>query len=304
MIRILVVDDQKVIREGLKLTLAVQPDFEIVGLAENGQVGVELVDALRPDLVLLDMEMPIMDGVEATRKIRQRFPETKVLVLTTSSQEAHVVAGLDAGAHGYLLKETPEDDLINAIHAVHKGYAQLSPGLLANVTTQALTTQAQDPTSTAPQWGLGRFSEPHPQTRLDAKSTAADVADGDRLYTDEFIRENEDASRMLLFSVVCAAMLTMGIAMASFLFQQGEQAEPGPEPLIVPEAPPLDPQITTPSPQPQTGQTQPTTPVNPTLPLPPPLPDTTATPPTDIPTLPSSPAPTSPRPPTSAPPTP
>ena len=128
-IRLLLVDDQRLVRQGLKALLKLEPQFQIVGEAENGQQAVEGVATWQPDVVLLDIRMPVMDGVAATREICQRFPATKVLVLTTFDDEDYVAQALQNGAAGYLLKDTPSEELSQAIQAVHKGYTQLGPGL-------------------------------------------------------------------------------------------------------------------------------------------------------------------------------
>jgi DNA-binding NarL/FixJ family response regulator len=128
MIRLLLVDDENLIRRGLKALLNLEPDLEIVGEGENGQDAIDKVGALQPDVVLMDIRMPIMDGVAATRQICQHST-TKVLVLTTFADEDYVAQALHYGAAGYLLKDTPSDELAQAIRMVHKGYTQLGPGL-------------------------------------------------------------------------------------------------------------------------------------------------------------------------------
>lgn len=130
MIRILLVDDQSLILRGLKALLKPETTLTIVGEAENGKVAIEKVAQLHPDVVLMDVRMPVMDGVAATREICQQFPQTKVLVLTTFDDDEYVARAIQWGAAGYLLKDTPPDDLVQAIHAVDKGYAQLAPGLV------------------------------------------------------------------------------------------------------------------------------------------------------------------------------
>jgi len=130
MIRVLLVDDQTIIRQGLKALLRLEPDLEIVGDAENGQVAVQQVEVLQPDVVLMDVRMPVMDGVAATEAIAQQFPTVKVLVLTTFDEDEYVAAALQKGAVGYLLKDTPTEELANAIRTVHKGYTQFAPGIL------------------------------------------------------------------------------------------------------------------------------------------------------------------------------
>jgi len=136
MIKVLLVDDQGLIRQGLRALLELEPDLEIVGEAENGEQAIDLVAEFQPDVILLDIRMPIMDGVAATREIQKRFPKTKILVLTTFDDDEYVSAALQNGAMGYLLKDTPSEELAVAIRAVYKGYTQLGPGIVKKLLTQ------------------------------------------------------------------------------------------------------------------------------------------------------------------------
>lgn len=135
-IYLLLVDDQDLIRRGLKALLTTEPELQVVGEAENGQEAVTLVADLKPHIVLMDVRMPVMDGVAGTREICQRFPMTKVLMLTTFDDQDYVAQALQAGASGYLLKDTPFTELLQAIHLIHKGYTQIGPGLVTKVLTQ------------------------------------------------------------------------------------------------------------------------------------------------------------------------
>lgn len=130
MIRLLLVDDQNLVCQGLKAMLAQEEDFEVVGTAENGEVAIEKTAALLPDIVLMDVRMPIMDGREATRIISERFPNTKVLVLSTFDDDRYVADSMRAGAKGYLIKDMPLDELAQTIRLAHRGYAQMGPGLM------------------------------------------------------------------------------------------------------------------------------------------------------------------------------
>ncbi|MEV4091606.1 response regulator transcription factor [Streptosporangium saharense] len=127
--RVLVVDDQAVVREGLVLLLGLLPDIEVVGSAPDGREALRLVAELRPDVVLMDLRMPRMDGVEATREIRAAFPATQVVVLTTYSDEESVFAALRAGARGFLTKSAGAEEIARAVAAVVNGDAQLDPGV-------------------------------------------------------------------------------------------------------------------------------------------------------------------------------
>jgi DNA-binding NarL/FixJ family response regulator len=136
MIKLLLADDQNLIRQGLNALLIMDPELEVVAEAENGREAVTLVADLSPHVVLMDVRMPVMDGVASTREICQRFPQTKVLMLTTFDEHAYVTQTLQAGASGYLLKDTPFEELSQAIHLIHKGYTQIGPGLTAKVLAQ------------------------------------------------------------------------------------------------------------------------------------------------------------------------
>ncbi len=128
-IRILLVDDHSFIRRALRISLADEISLEIVGEAGNGQLAIEQVELLKPDVVLMDIQMPNMDGVEATRQICDRFPNTKVLILTVDETEEYVSHALKYGASGYILKNTSPEELSFAIQAVYRGYMHLDLNL-------------------------------------------------------------------------------------------------------------------------------------------------------------------------------
>jgi DNA-binding NarL/FixJ family response regulator len=136
MISILLVDDQSLIRQGLRALLELEPDIKIVGEAENGQIAINLVRELKPNVILMDIRMPIMDGVAATKEISHHFPHSKILILTTFDDDEYVKAAIQNGAMGYLLKDTPSEELAVAIRAVDKGYSQLGPGIVKKLLTQ------------------------------------------------------------------------------------------------------------------------------------------------------------------------
>lgn len=134
-IRILIVDDQSIIRHGLKSLLEIQEDLTVVGEAGNGQQALAEIDILNaqsqiPDVVLLDVRMPVMDGVAATKNISQQFPQIRVLILTTFDDDEYVARAINYGAKGYLLKDSPPEDLAMAIRLIHKGHTHLGPGIL------------------------------------------------------------------------------------------------------------------------------------------------------------------------------
>lgn len=125
-IRILLADDHGIVREGLRMYLRYDPDLEIVGEAGNGKEAVEQAKRLQPDLVLMDILMPIMDGLEATAAIRRELPDAEVIVMTSVLDDAVIQRAIAAGAIGYLLKDTGSDELRRAIHAAAQGQVQLS----------------------------------------------------------------------------------------------------------------------------------------------------------------------------------
>jgi DNA-binding NarL/FixJ family response regulator len=128
-IRVLVSDDQRLVRDGIASLLSIQEGIEVVGTASNGEEAVERALALKPDVALMDIRMPVMDGVEATRRIRRELQGCQVLMLTTFDDEEYVKEALKAGACGYLLKDIPAHDLASAIKAAHKGIYQLDPAV-------------------------------------------------------------------------------------------------------------------------------------------------------------------------------
>lgn len=127
MIRVLLVDDHAVVRHGLKQLLTTDPEIEVVGMAADGREAVELVRHHRPDVVLMDLAMPGLDGIAATRAIHGEHPDVHVVVLTSFGDETRILDALDAGAQGYLLKHTEPDALIEAVRSAHAGLAPLDP---------------------------------------------------------------------------------------------------------------------------------------------------------------------------------
>jgi len=128
-IRILIVDDHLVVRHGLKVLLGTDPGLEVVGEAANGRKAIERVEQLRPDVVLMDLVMPEMDGVEATRRILARVPGTRILVLTSYGADRKLFPALDAGVLGFLLKDSTAEQLVRAIRQVSRGLSSLSPSI-------------------------------------------------------------------------------------------------------------------------------------------------------------------------------
>jgi NarL family two-component system response regulator LiaR len=129
----MIVDDHAIVRQGLRTYLQLQPDIEVVGEAPNGKEAIALVADTLPDIVLMDLVMPVMDGVEATRAVRSLSPNTRVIVLTSFSEDEKVFASIKAGAQGYLMKDVHPTDLVQALRSVNKGEAQLDPEIARKV---------------------------------------------------------------------------------------------------------------------------------------------------------------------------
>ena len=132
-IRVMLVDDHTILREGLRSLLALQEDIEVVGEAGDGQTALELIGTLKPDVVLMDVAMPRMDGLEATRRIKKDFPETRVVVLTQHDNREYVFSLLQAGAVGYILKKSGGAEVINAIRSAYTEGAFLPPSIAREV---------------------------------------------------------------------------------------------------------------------------------------------------------------------------
>lgn len=132
-IKVLIVDDQTLMREGLRTILSLEEGIEVVGLAEDGQVALELAREERPDVVLMDVRMPNMDGVTCTQKMMASFPGIKVIILTTFAEDEAIYAGLRAGACGYLLKDLPAENLVTAIRESVAGVVSMQPEVMARL---------------------------------------------------------------------------------------------------------------------------------------------------------------------------
>jgi DNA-binding NarL/FixJ family response regulator len=135
-VRVLLVDDQAMFREGLRTLFSVQSDLEVVGEAGTGEEAVALVARLKPDVVLMDLRMPVLDGVAATRRITEQYPQCRVIVLTTFDDSEMVFEGLRAGAVGYLLKDASSEKLFEAVRAAARGESFLSPSVAAKVVSE------------------------------------------------------------------------------------------------------------------------------------------------------------------------
>jgi DNA-binding NarL/FixJ family response regulator len=146
MIQILLVDDQPIFRQGLASLLSLEEDFVVIGEANNGQEAIALTEQSQPDIILMDVRMPILDGVKATQAIHTRYPWIRILVLTTFDDDEFIFQSLQAGALGYLLKNTPSRDVAVSIRNLYQGYSQLGPTIAPKVFSH-LKLDINDPKS-------------------------------------------------------------------------------------------------------------------------------------------------------------
>ena len=146
-IRILIADDHPVVREGLSSMLNKQPDFQVVGEAENGQDAIDQAQKLKPDVVLMDLRMPVVDGVEAMRKIKEQNQDAKFVVLTTYDSDEYIFQGIEAGATAYLLKDSPRDELFKAVRSVMQNESLIQPSIASKVLDRfvKISREAREP---------------------------------------------------------------------------------------------------------------------------------------------------------------
>jgi len=161
--KILLVDDQPLFREGLRTLLSVQSDFEIVGEAGNGEEAIKLARTLQPAVVLMDLQMPVLDGVAATRCLKAEQPDCRVIVLTTFDDDENVFDGLRAGAVGYLLKDAPSEKLCEAIRLAARGESFLQPSVAAKVVAEFARLTSPASKTAAP-------SQPHTEALIEPLS--------------------------------------------------------------------------------------------------------------------------------------
>jgi DNA-binding NarL/FixJ family response regulator len=150
--KIIIAEDHKILREGLRVLLSGEPDMEVIGEAEDGFEAIRCVETLKPDLVLMDLSMPKMNGISAIKEINKRFPETKMLVLTVHASEDYLTETLRSGAHGYCLKDASHAELMGAIRTVLSGRSYLSPAVSEKVLAGYLGERR--PTRAESSWGF------------------------------------------------------------------------------------------------------------------------------------------------------
>ncbi len=171
LVRVLVVDDQQLVRDGIASLLGVQEGIAVVGTATNGQEAVEQAIALRPDVILMDVRMPVMTGVEATAQILRQFPSCSILMLTTFDDDQYVREALRAGARGYLLKDLQAQDLARAVHAVSQGVYQLDAAVIERMIGASSGPHPANASETEE-----RMTAPQPKTKTRVAPDALDAA--------------------------------------------------------------------------------------------------------------------------------
>jgi DNA-binding NarL/FixJ family response regulator len=183
-IRVLLVDDQALFREGLETLLSVHRDIEVVGQARNGREAVDVAADVRPDVVLMDVRMPVLDGVRATRRLKEALPRCRVIVLTTFDDDEYVFDALRAGAAGYLLKDVASARLVEAIRATARGESILEPSVAAKVIAEFTRVSSMMPAAQ-----LEQMVEPLSERELEILALIATGASnreiGDRLFIAE-----------------------------------------------------------------------------------------------------------------------
>ncbi len=161
MIRVLLVDDQQLIRQGIQILLDTEPDIEVVGQAANGREALEIVDGCRPDVILMDVRMPVMDGVTATGELAKSHPDTAVIILTTFDDDEYIFEGLRAGAHGFLLKDISSEEMAEAVRTVAAGGGLIQPSITRRVVAEFSRLASRDSA------GQGDLAEPLTERELE-----------------------------------------------------------------------------------------------------------------------------------------
>lgn len=180
MIRILIVDDQNFTRQALQAILESEQDFEIVGQANNGVQAFEFMDEVCPDILIVDLEMPEMNGLTLTKIVRQRFPDTKVIILSGNDDDKNINAAVEAGARGYLLKTTSAQEIVDTIRAVERGYFQLGPGLFEKLLSHLISDRENASES------LSQLEEKYSRhlAQLEQKITVENESDRQELFNE------------------------------------------------------------------------------------------------------------------------
>jgi DNA-binding NarL/FixJ family response regulator len=184
-IRVLLVDDQALFREGLNTLLSIHSDIEVVGEANNGEEAVQIAAQTNPDVVLMDLRMPVLDGVAATRRLAETQPDSRVIVLTTFDDDEHIFDGLRAGAVGYLLKDVSSTKLIEAIRAAASGHSFLQPSVTAKLINEFTRVTSGQPATL----GSQPLVEPLSERELEVLQQVATGASNKEIAAELFITE-------------------------------------------------------------------------------------------------------------------
>jgi DNA-binding NarL/FixJ family response regulator len=183
-IRVLIVDDQALFREGLETLLSVHSDIQVVGQASNGQEAIEVGARTRPDVVLMDVRMPVLDGVRATRLLKEAQPQCRVIVLTTFDDDEYIFDALRTGAAGYLLKDVASDQLVEAIRATARGESILQPSVAAKVIAEFTRVSSMVPSAQ-----MEQLVEPLSERELEILALIARGATNKEIASQLFIAE-------------------------------------------------------------------------------------------------------------------
>ncbi|HTV96715.1 MAG TPA: response regulator transcription factor [Steroidobacteraceae bacterium] len=201
-IRIVIAEDQAIVRRGSALLLSMEPDMEVVGQARNGVEAIELANLLHPDVVLMDLHMPVKGGVAATREITRALPGTQILVLTTLDDDETVFEAVRAGAHAYLLKDADEDELLETVRALKRGESRLTPQIARKVMDQFRRLAAEVPAAPASTPAAAPAAESQGRAGAPAQEFKADA-----------LTEKEER----ILEHICEGMSNRQIANALFL---------------------------------------------------------------------------------------
>lgn len=219
MIKILIVDDQNFTRQALQVILETETDFEIVGKAPDGKEAIEYMEKTQVDIIIVDLEMPEMSGLTLTKILAQRFPDTKVVILSSHDDQDNINAAVEAGARGYLLKNTSSQEIVDTVRAVQRGYFQLGPGLFEKLLSHFIQEKEQAAES------LSRLESQYAQSmiQLEEKIISRNEAERQELYQEIELQINnlkqDFRSGLETFQYQVSNQLQNGLNAANVKFQ-------------------------------------------------------------------------------------